>query len=114
MAKTAKELVAEAQAEVSQISCDEYIALKDDTPHMLIDVRERDEWDEGFIEGAIHIPRGLIEFKIDGVVPEKDTLIILYCRSGGRSSLCGQALIKLGYTNVRSLVGGYEEFCKTK
>jgi len=80
--------------------------------HVLLDVRERDEWDAGHIEGATHLPRGLVEFKIGDVVPDKSALIITQCASGGRSALCAQALHKLGYTNVKNLEGGYTEYCK--
>jgi len=113
MPKTPQELVAEAKKEVDSISCEEYNELRDgNMPHTLIDVREQDEWEAGHIEGAIHIPRGLIEFKIGEAVPDKDSLIVVQCASGGRAALCGQALKKIGYTNVKNLEGGYTEYCK--
>lgn len=112
MQTTAQELVAEAKRGVPAISCDEYKALRAaGVPHTLIDVRERDEWDAGHIDGAVHVPRGILEFKVGDVVPGKDALIITQCASGGRSALCAQALLKLGYANVKSLEGGYAAYC---
>lgn len=108
-----QELVAQAKAEVPSISCEEYRALRDaGTSHALIDVREKDEFDAGHIDGAMNIPRGLLEFKIGEAVPDKSELIIVQCASGGRAALCGQALQKLGYANVKNLEGGYQEWCK--
>lgn len=113
MSKTPQELVAEAKEIVPTISCDEYKTLRaSEEPHTLIDVREQNEWDAGHIEGATHIPRGLLEFKIGEVVPEKAALIIVQCKTGGRGALCGEALLKLGYQNVKNLDGGYEGYCK--
>jgi rhodanese-related sulfurtransferase len=112
-AMTAKDLVAQAKAEVPSITCNEYRELKaSGADHVLIDVRERDEWDAGHIDGAMHIPRGMLEFKIAEAVPEKNKPIVVQCASGGRAALCGQTLRKLGYTNVKNLEGGYAEWCK--
>ncbi len=110
---TTQDLVAQAKAAVPSITCDEYRAMREaGTDHVLIDVRERDEWDAGHIDGAIHIPRGMLEFKIAEAVPEKDRPIVVQCASGGRAALCGQALQTLGYTNVKNLEGGYAAWCK--
>lgn len=110
---TAQDLVAQAKAEVPSLTCDEYRAIRaTGADHVLIDVRERDEWDAGHIDGAMHIPRGMLEFKIAEAVPEKGTQIVVQCASGGRAALCGQVLQKLGYTNVKNLEGGYAEWCK--
>ncbi|MFA5946041.1 MAG: rhodanese-like domain-containing protein [Patescibacteria group bacterium] len=108
---SAQDLVAEAKREVPAISCTDYLALRaKGEPHTLIDVREQDEWGAGHIEGAIHIPRGLLEFKIPESIPDKQTPIIVQCATGGRSALCGQTLLKMGYTNIRNLEGGYTEY----
>lgn len=109
---TPQDLVAQAKAEVSSMTCEEYRGMRDSgVDHVLIDVREKDEWDAGHIEGAMHIPRGLLEFKIEEAVSDKNRPIILQCASGGRAALCGQTLGKLGYTNVKNLEGGYTEWC---
>ena len=113
MSLTAQDLVAQAKAEVPEISYQEYQALQEQQKEpVLIDVREQDEWDAGHIDGAVHIPRGFLEFKIEQTVPDKNTLVIVQCASGGRAALCGQALHKMGYGNVKNLKGGYLEYLR--
>ena len=74
---------------------------------ILIDVREKDEWTEGFIPGARWIPRGFLELRVEDQVPERSSEIILYCAGGTRSALAARSLAELGYTNVKSLAGGF-------
>jgi molybdopterin/thiamine biosynthesis adenylyltransferase/rhodanese-related sulfurtransferase len=74
---------------------------------ILIDVREKDEWTEGFIPGARWIPRGFLELRIEDQIPERSSEVILYCAGGTRSALAAHALAELGYTNVKSLAGGF-------
>jgi sulfur-carrier protein adenylyltransferase/sulfurtransferase len=74
---------------------------------IVIDVREKDEWTEGFIPGARWIPRGFLELRIEDQVPERSSEIVLYCAGGTRSALAARALEELGYTNVKSMAGGF-------
>jgi molybdopterin/thiamine biosynthesis adenylyltransferase/rhodanese-related sulfurtransferase len=74
---------------------------------IVIDVREKDEWTEGFIPGARWIPRGFLELRIEDQVPERSSDVILYCAGGTRSALGARALTELGYTNVKSMAGGF-------
>jgi molybdopterin/thiamine biosynthesis adenylyltransferase/rhodanese-related sulfurtransferase len=74
---------------------------------VLIDVREKDEWMEGFIPGAHWIPRGFLEQRIEDQVPEKGSAVVLYCAGGTRSALAARTLGELGYNNVTSLAGGF-------
>jgi sulfur-carrier protein adenylyltransferase/sulfurtransferase len=74
---------------------------------ILVDVREKDEWVEGSIPGARWIPRGFLELRIEDQVPQKSAEIVLYCAGGTRSALAARALGELGYTNVKSLAGGF-------
>jgi molybdopterin/thiamine biosynthesis adenylyltransferase/rhodanese-related sulfurtransferase len=74
---------------------------------ILIDVREKDEWTEGFIPGAIWIPRGFLEMRIEDQIPEPSAEIVLYCAGGNRSALAARSLGELGYTNVKSMAGGF-------
>jgi molybdopterin/thiamine biosynthesis adenylyltransferase/rhodanese-related sulfurtransferase len=74
---------------------------------IVIDVREKDEWTEGFIPGARWIPRGFLELRIEDQVPERSSEIILYCAGGTRSALAARSLAELGYTNVKSMAGGF-------
>jgi molybdopterin/thiamine biosynthesis adenylyltransferase/rhodanese-related sulfurtransferase len=73
----------------------------------LIDVREPDEHAQGIIPGAVHIPRGFLELRIERSVPDRETPVVVYCASGTRSVLAARSLGELGYSNVRSLAGGF-------
>jgi molybdopterin/thiamine biosynthesis adenylyltransferase/rhodanese-related sulfurtransferase len=73
----------------------------------LIDVRENDEVERGLIPGAKHVPRGHLESRIEGAVPDRSQHVVLYCASGNRSALAAKTLEELGYDNVESMTGGY-------
>lgn len=73
--------------------------------HIILDTREQDEFDEGHIPGAILIPYTEIENKAEAMLPDKDKLILVYCRSGRRSKIAAESLSKLGYTNVKEFGG---------
>jgi molybdopterin/thiamine biosynthesis adenylyltransferase len=73
----------------------------------LIDVRESEEWDRGHIPGAVHVPRGYLESRIEAAAPERDKRVVLYCASGQRSALAAHTLQSLlGYSDVSSMTGG--------
>ena len=73
--------------------------------HIILDVREQDEYDEGHIPKAILIPYTEIEKQAKEILSDKDTLILIYCRSGRRSKIASESLTKLGYTNVKEFGG---------
>src|SRR5215207_8046646 len=74
---------------------------------VLVDVRDSEEWERGHIPGAVHVPRGYLESRIEGAVADRDARVILYCASGHRSVLAAHTLGDLlGYTNVASMTGG--------
>ena len=73
--------------------------------HIILDTREQDEYDEGHIPNAILIPYTEIENKAEEMLPDKDKLILVYCRSGRRSKIAAENLVKLGYTNVKEFGG---------
>ena len=73
--------------------------------HIILDVREQDEYDNGHIPGAILIPYTEIEEKSEDMLPDKDVQILVYCRSGRRSKIAAESLAKLGYTNVKEFGG---------
>ena len=73
----------------------------------LVDVREESEWAAGHLPGAIHMGRGIIERDIEKRFPETDTELVLYCGGGYRSALVAESLQKMGYTNVKSMDGGF-------
>lgn len=110
-AKSVAELVADARAQIDNLTPDQVEAeLKQGA--VLVDVREAAECAEVAIAGSLHIPRGLLEFKADPSSPahpaqlDPHCRVILHCASGGRSALCGATLKQLGYTNVAHLDGG--------
>src|SRR5215211_3530304 len=73
----------------------------------LVDVRDSEEWDRGHLPGAVHVPRGYLESRIEGAVKDRDARVVLYCASGQRSALAAHTLEELlGYTNVSSMTGG--------
>jgi sulfur-carrier protein adenylyltransferase/sulfurtransferase len=74
---------------------------------VLVDVRESEEWDRGHIPGAVHVPRGYLESRIDAAVHDRDARVILYCATGQRSALAAHTLTDLlGFSNVASMTGG--------
>jgi molybdopterin/thiamine biosynthesis adenylyltransferase/rhodanese-related sulfurtransferase len=77
---------------------------------VLVDVREKVEWDEGYIPGAVHIPRGHLEARIEEVIPDKSKKVILYCAGGIRSLMAGATLQQMGYSDVISMAGGFGQW----
>ena len=75
------------------------------TDYVLLDTRTDEEFAQGHIEGAIMIPEYEITDKAESVIPDKDTLILVYCRSGRRSKIASMLLVELGYTNVKEFGG---------
>ena len=89
-----------------QISQDEAKYIMDtEEGYVIIDARTEEEFNEGHIENAILIPEYEISDRAEDEIPEKDTLILVYCRSGRRSKIAAQALVALGYTNVKEFGG---------
>ena len=89
-----------------QITAEEAKKIMDSgEEHIILDTREQDEFDEGHIPGAILIPYTEIENKAEEMLPDKDKLILVYCRSGRRSKIAAESLAKLGYTNVKEFGG---------
>ena len=89
-----------------QITAEEAKKIMDSgEEHIILDTREQDEFDEGHIPGAILIPYTEIENKAEKMLPDKDKLILVYCRSGRRSKIAAESLAKLGYTNIKEFGG---------
>ena len=108
MAKSFKELMDDARKDIKEVSVQETNdLLKNNGKHLLLDVREKDEYREGHLEGAVSLPRGFLELKVETTVPEKSTPIIAYCAGGVRSLLAAKQLKEMGYQNVVSMAGGY-------
>ena len=102
-----RELLARARAETAEISVEELHALLAGTaPVTVLDVREADESAEGHIPGALLLPRGWLELRVEALVP-RDARVVVYCQSGVRSALAAQSLAALGYSQVHNLAGGF-------
>ena len=112
-------IVDETKGKVQEISVEETLrqvkAAEDNV--LLIDVREESEWVQGHIPGSIHLSKGAIERDIESRVSDPDRPLILYCGGGFRSILAADSLQRMGYTNVKSMEGGwkaYEEMQNSK
>lgn len=93
----------EIKSRIVETTVDE---IRQKAPQVLIDVREGEENQEGYIPGSDWIPRGKLEQRIEDAVPDREADIVLYCAGGNRSALAARTLAELGYTQVRSLAGG--------
>jgi phage shock protein E len=101
-------LVAEAKKNVTEISPTDAELKSKSGDTVIVDVREKDEWNEEHIPDAIHLSRGTLEWKIGEKIPDPNTTIICHCGGGGRSALAAESLQKMGYKNVRSMAGGFK------
>ena len=105
MEKTHQERVAEAKTRIREVTADEVRALPPGAT--VVDVRDQADWAQGHLPGARHLPRAILEARAEQELPDKDAPLVLYCGGGGRSTLATDALQALGYTDVRSLAGGF-------
>lgn len=96
----------EKEASYQQISQEEAKEMMDTQEVIILDVREQDEYDSGHIPDAVLLPVGTIdEDAAAAVIPEKDSTVLVYCRSGNRSKTASSALVELGYTNIYEFGG---------
>jgi len=111
MAKSVMELVQAAKSIINEISVEQANKMIENGS-LILDVRELLEFETGHIPNAHHISRGLLEFMISNhaAFQNKDAAIVVYCKTGGRSALATQSLGQLGFSNVHSLVGGFDEW----
>jgi sulfur-carrier protein adenylyltransferase/sulfurtransferase len=108
---TYRDLLAQIKSEIDEVDAVRARELLDTPePPLLVDVREPDEWSEGHLPGAIHVPRGNLESRIERAAPDRARPIILYCQAGNRSAFAAKTLDELGYENVVSLSGGYTDW----
>jgi sulfur-carrier protein adenylyltransferase/sulfurtransferase len=102
---TFKEMIGRVRAQIREISPADARARAGEA--VVIDVREADEWAQGHVPGAVFVPRGFLEPRIEDKVPDRGQEVILYCAGGTRSALAARSLQDLGYTNVSSMAGGF-------
>jgi len=108
MGTTYSDLIAEIRSSIRIVSLEEMKArLESKIPMVLVDVREKEEYRQGYIPGALSIPRGFLEMQIEKAVPDKNAPVVLYCAGGTRSALAARTLAELGYTNVESAALGF-------
>ena len=103
-----QELVADAKKKITEISPTDAASKTKSIDAVIVDVREKDEWDEEHIPKAVHMSRGMLELEIDDKFPDREMTIICHCGGGGRSALAAESLQKMGYKNVRSMAGGFK------
>lgn len=105
------DILSQVKRSIHEVSVDEtrnqVLGQTPSAAPVLIDIRERDEYEQGFIPRAEWIPRGFLEMKIEDLVPERGREVILYCAGGNRSALAARSLVELGYTSVSSMAGGF-------
>jgi len=108
--KTGQQLLDDARARVTEISARDAIALRDANPDtVFLDIREQPEVNLGMIPGAVHLPRGSMETKIEGLVP-REQRVVIYCANGNRSAFAADTLQQMGYTDVSSMAGGFRDW----
>jgi adenylyltransferase/sulfurtransferase len=113
MSANFKDLLSQTKKQIHEVSVQEVnnrIQSSNGSRPIIVDVREKDEWNEGHLPGAIWMPRGFLEQRIEKAVPERNTPIVAYCAGGTRSAFAAKSLQDLGYTNVVSMAGGYGDW----
>ena len=105
---TYRELLSQARAEIDEITTPEaHRMLESGVPHAFVDVRPRDEWDEGHLPGALHVPRNNLESRVEALLPDKTQTLVVYCASGTRSAFATKTLRDLGYEHAVNLEDGF-------
>ncbi len=110
MPKSYADLLREARATVPEVTPAEVAQIREtpSTNVTVVDVREASEWEQGHLPGAQHISKSYLEQQIEGVVPDRDRSVVLYCAGGVRSLFAAQTLREMGYSDVRSMSGGFQ------
>jgi sulfur-carrier protein adenylyltransferase/sulfurtransferase len=107
---TYRELLQQVRAEIDEIDATHARELVESGEPLVLDVREQSEWDEGHIPGAVHVPRGHLESRIERAAPDPTRPIVVYCSAGNRSAFAAKTLGELGYEDVTSLAGGFTDW----
>ena len=103
-----RELLQRVKGEIEEVSSSQAAARADDP--VFLDVRERDEWEEGHIPGAVWIPRGNLEGRVEQTLADRGRPIVVYCSGGSRSAFAARTLGELGFEHVASLAGGFTDW----
>ena len=109
MSKTGADLISDAKSRIVEIAPDQAKKVLAAGGATFLDVREPQEYNLGRLPGAVHVPRGMLEVKVESLIP-LDANIVVYCAAGARSALAADTLHQMGYTNVSSLQGGFRDW----
>lgn len=108
MPRSFRDLVNEAKQQIREVTPEEVERMSNVASSLLVvDVREKDDYEAGHLPDAVSIPRGALEMNIDDHTTDEERPIVLYCGGGSRSSLSALTLQQMGYRNVMSLTGGF-------
>src|SRR5438067_5911682 len=107
---TYRELLSQVKGEIDEVDAVHARELIETGDPLILDVREQDEWDEGRIPDAVHIPRGNLESRVERAAPDRSRPIVVYCAAGNRSAFAAKTLEELGYSDVVSLAGGFTDW----
>ena len=107
---TPRDLLNEAKKSIREVDQADTQALLEGGGVTFLDVREPDEYEQGALPNAVHLPRGHLEFQVKGKLPDKEAPIVVYCAGGVRSAFAAKTLGDLGYTDVQSMIGGFNKW----
>jgi molybdopterin/thiamine biosynthesis adenylyltransferase/rhodanese-related sulfurtransferase len=107
---TFREMLASAKAAIREVEPAEAEQEIADGGAVVLDVREPDEYEQGALPDAVHIPRGTLETSVEGRIPDKSSHVVIYCAGGTRSAFAAQTLQELGYSDVASVIGGFNRW----
>ena len=105
---TPRELLNEAKSHIREVEPGDVVDLVGQVT--FLDVREPDEYEQGAVPGAVHIPRGHLEFQVEGRLTDKAAPVVVYCAGGVRSAFATKTLLDIGYTDVVSVIGGFNRW----
>ena len=105
--KSGADLINEAKSRITEVSPEDAQTMLGDNNTVFLDVREPNEWNLGHVPGAVHIPRGQMEGKVEASV-DRDRRVVIYCAGGSRSALAADTLQNMGYQNVMSMRDGFK------
>src|SRR3954467_7334129 len=104
---TFRDLLSRTKAEIREVDTAAAEAAAAQPDIVVLDVREPDEYDQGAVPGALHIPRGHLESQVEGKIIDKSASVVVYCAGGVRSAFAAKTLQDLGYSDVMSVAGGF-------
>ena len=108
-------LVGDAKTRIRELTIADVRRMLDRSEDFhLVDVREESEWNKGHLPGAKHLCKGIIERDIETVIPDRSAKLVLYCGGGFRSALAADNLLKMGYSNVMSMDGGWRAWTEAR